>query len=131
MGGPLSSASVAWMVVASVESTAWCRGSEVERERQGCRERFGEEARSARSRAIFIFSLSGVFQSGVRRNELSLFRLRTYPNPSPARNTPSSSPHSSPSVHQPICLHLPIYPSIHGGEVHITLSRRSLIDVSS
>ena len=53
MGGPPSLASAS-VVVGSVESWAgWCRGSEVERERQECRERFGEEARSARSRAIF------------------------------------------------------------------------------
>ena len=119
VGGPPSSASVVVVVIeASSESrVCWCSGSEVERERQGCRERLGVEARSARSRAMF-------------HARWCVFATNT--------ETPIQTP-ITPEAREPRKKHLiPLsahstnqFPSIiiiiHGGEIHVTLFRASLL----
>ena len=121
-GPPSSSASASAVVVvigASSESrVCWCSGSEVERERQGFRERLGVEARSARSRAMFHARWC-VFATNTE--------MRTLPIQTPI--TPEAReprkkhliPLSAHSTYQ--------FPSIiiiiHGGEIHVTVFRAS------
>lgn len=86
----------------------------MERERQGCRERFGVEARSARSRAMFFSLLAGL----VGRGFAEMNGLVASSDSDHTRNREPRKKHLTHHRLSPLSSPSSIY-SIHGGKIHI------------
>lgn len=122
VGGPPSSSASVVVVVIGVSSESrvcWCSGSEVERERQGCRERLGVEARRARSRAMFHARWC-VFATNTEMWDWSIQTPIT-----PEAREPRKKHLIPLSAHSTYQFPSIIIIIIHGGEIHVTLFRAS------